>query len=171
MPPLHHQVVTAPLASASRARPRATRSGVARGARSATLDERYEPTPAGLGVTVAWGLPYFRRYVPRPAEQHLPVDRRASHQAERARAALLDAIRFPSDPDDDDPRGERRRGPAPQRPARPHRGRGPKSLFDGLDGLFDVTSIRKGFAGGGFDGGHGPAEADGDRRRRSRAPT
>jgi hypothetical protein len=28
-------------------------------------------------------------------------------------------------------------------------------VFDDLDGLFDVTSIRKGFVGGGFDGGPG----------------
>ena len=44
-----------------------------------------------------------------------------------------------------------------------------KAIFDEL-GVFAVTSIRRGFAGGGFDGG-GPAEADGGRRAASRAPT
>src|SRR6188472_1411083 len=28
----------------------------------AALESRYPATPAGLGVTVAWGLPYFRSY-------------------------------------------------------------------------------------------------------------
>src|SRR3712207_7869167 len=39
---------------------------------------------AGLGVTVAWGLPYFQRFVPAHAERHLPVDRRASTSADRS---------------------------------------------------------------------------------------
>src|SRR5438094_606213 len=73
VPPLHHAVVTARVATDD-----------IRGAQRELeemlleLDGRYAPTPAGLGVTVAWGLPYFRRYVPRQAGVHLPLDRRAS---------------------------------------------------------------------------------------------
>src|SRR5207237_10697940 len=37
---------------------------------------------------------------------------------------------------------------------RAHSGDAAKAMFEKLD-LFDVTSIRKGFAGGGFDGGVG----------------
>ena len=58
----------------------------------AGLDRDYEPTPAGLGVTVAWGIPYFRRYVAKPAKHYLPHDLRAK------KPALLEARRFPSDP-------------------------------------------------------------------------
>jgi len=59
VPPLHHRLVTAKV-----------RAGDLRSARRqlndalAELDRRYEPTPAGLGVTVGWGLPYFARHVP-----------------------------------------------------------------------------------------------------------
>ena len=55
--------------------------------------------PEGLAITVAWGLPYFRSHVEAAAERHLPVDRRASTSSKTKRA-LLDSIRFPSDPDD-----------------------------------------------------------------------
>src|SRR5919197_1601656 len=62
VPPLHHEVVTArvkvdaaDLADARRALEE----------KLAGLEARYPATPAGLGVTVAWGLPYFARFVPR----------------------------------------------------------------------------------------------------------
>src|ERR1019366_10607014 len=61
-----------------------------------TLD--YPSSPAGLGVTVAWGLPYFRRYVPGQTRRRLPNDLRASSVAGHAVPALEDAERFPSDP-------------------------------------------------------------------------
>ena len=76
VPPLHNELVTAQL-----------RVGESRGSlRKAQaelehalgrLDERLEFSPAGLGVTVAWGLPYFRRYVPNLADEHVPLDLRA----------------------------------------------------------------------------------------------
>jgi len=43
-------------------------------------------------VTVAWGLPYFDRFVPGAALKTIPHDRRAG------KSALLPARRFPSDP-------------------------------------------------------------------------
>jgi len=141
VPPLHHEVMTA--------RALAGRDNLADAQQTledllAKLDSDYAPTPAGLGVTVAWGLPYFIRLVPGAAAAHLPNDRRAR------KGALLDARRFPSDPTDtvleandvaillraDD---------------RSH-------IDDAIDrlrssGLFHVTSLRRGFAGGSFDGG------------------
>src|SRR5256885_9320714 len=49
---------------------------------------RSQPTPAGLGVTIAWGLPYFRKHVaPAVATKYLPHDLRAK------KPALLDADR------------------------------------------------------------------------------
>ena len=144
VPPLHHQVVTArlrvgaaDLADASRTLEQAL----------GALEQRFAPTPAGLGVTVAWGLPYFRRYVPGAWRVHAPFDRRA------LKAALLPARRFPSDPDttlleENDVAVLLRSDHLD------HIAAGAKALFDELH-LFDVTSIRKGFAGGGFDGGAG----------------
>jgi hypothetical protein len=139
VPPLHHQLVTA------RVRATDLRSG-RRDLESALrdLEQRYEPTPAGLGVTVAWGLPYFRRHVPQAWKRHAPFDRRAQ------KPALIDAVRFPSDSAHvvleqndvaillrSDEQG--------------HIADAAHALFDAL-GVFDVTSIRRGFVGGGFGG-------------------
>ena len=153
VPPLHHQVVTAALRVGERpAELREAREELENALRR--LDERFEPTPAGLGVTVAWGLPYFDCFVPAQAETHLPLDRRASASRGTPVRALEEAIRFPSDPDTtlleandvavlfrSDFLG--------------HIAEGAKALFDDLEGLFRMTSIRKGFVGGGFDGGVG----------------
>ncbi len=105
------------------------------------------PTPAGLGVTVAWGLPYFERYV--------PAAWREARAARPPRAASRRCCR---------------RDPLPERPARrpileendvavllrsdplDHVADGAKAIFEDLD-VLEPTSIRKGFAGGGFDGG------------------
>ena len=97
VPPLHHRVVTAKVGVPDEP----TKLRAAQGALAETLrdlERRYEPTPAGLAVTVAWGLPYFRRFVPGPSAKHLPMDARASAAAGKPVRALLDAIRFPSDP-------------------------------------------------------------------------
>jgi hypothetical protein len=150
-PPLHHQVVTARLRVEGR-------RGDLRDART-TLEETlsglerlYEVAPAGLGVTVAWGLPYFRRLLPPDlAARHLPVDRRASRSTERAVPALLDAVRFPSDPHDtvleaNDVaillRSDHRE----------HVADAARTLFRDAGDLLELTSIRKGFQGGGFSG-------------------
>src|SRR5439155_4589846 len=102
------------------------------------------PTPAGLGVTVAWGSPYFERLVPDKWRRHAPFDRRARKQA------LLPARRFESDPEttileENDVavllRSDRL----------DHIAQASQALFQDL-GVLRATSIRKGFAGGGFDG-------------------
>ena len=151
VPPLHHQVVTATLRTGESARElQAAQAELEAALRG--LDERYEPTPAGLGLTVAWGLPYFRRYVAGQAGTHLPVDTRASAKSGKTVRALDHAVRFPSDPpetllEENDVavllRSDSRDAIAD----------GANALFEELDGMFRVTSIRKGFAGGGFDGG------------------
>jgi hypothetical protein len=152
VPPLHHQLVTARVKVAERKQDLQEAQAALEDA-LAKLDGRYEPTPAGLGVAVAWGLPYFRRFVPKPADEHIPVDLRASKSKDKQVRVLLDSIRFPSDPHEtileaNDVavllRSDHIENIAD----------GAKSLFDELD-LFEVTSIRKGFAGGGFEGGEG----------------
>src|ERR687896_1600914 len=68
-PPLHHQVVTAKLrVEARRSDLREARETLEAAIR--TLERRYDLTPAGLAVTVAWGLPYFGRYVSALADRH-----------------------------------------------------------------------------------------------------
>src|SRR5262249_14499816 len=69
VPPRHHQLVTADI--------RATDLRAAQSELSAALDEldrRYDQTPAGLGVTLAYGLPYFERPVPEAWRIHAPPD-------------------------------------------------------------------------------------------------
>src|SRR5439155_5028026 len=109
------------------------------------LEARYPATPAGLGVTVAWGLPYFRRLVPTGASRHLPHDRRADA------SVLLPTRRFPSDPDETILEGNDV-AVLLRSDQLAHVEDAARSLFHEL-GVFAPTSIRKGFAGGGFEGG------------------
>ena len=111
----------------------------------------------GLDVAIAWGLPYFARYLPRLANgarypDYLPHDLEASRTAGSRVSAVLDAIRFPSDPastilehndvaflfsSDSLAAVED----------------GAQALFASLSGILRLTSVRKGFVGGGFGGG------------------
>jgi hypothetical protein len=109
----------------------------------AGLEADYQPSPAGLGVTVAWGRPYFDRLVPAAAKRLIPHDRRADE------SVLLDAERFPSDPDDTTL--EHNEVAILLRSDSLH------NLDDAQQRLlatklFKLASIRRGFAGGGFDG-------------------
>jgi hypothetical protein len=151
VPPLHHQLVTARLRVAERKRDLV---GAQKALEEvlAKLDRDFEQTPAGLGVTVAWGFPYFRRFVSKLADEHIPVDRRASESKNKPVRVLLDSRRFPSDPAEtileaNDVAVLLRSD------SLDHIAAGAKAIL-GAE-LFEVTSIRKGFAGGGFDGGQG----------------
>jgi hypothetical protein len=95
VPPLHHHVLTGRVGL-----PETKTTLVEAQRRLEETLRRLEHEHEGLGVTVAWGLPYFRRYVPELAERELPTDLRASRVEGRRVAALTDAIRFPSDPED-----------------------------------------------------------------------
>ncbi len=150
VPPLHHQVVTATVnAGEGRSELRAAQEALEE--RLLSLEERFRPTPAGLGVTVAWGLPYFRRYVPELAERHIPVDLRATTDRDEPVRVLLDAIRFPSDPPDTILE-ENDVAVLLRSDRLEHIAAAAQELFEDLD-VLRVTSIRKGFAGGGFEGG------------------
>ena len=138
VPPLHSEVVTATLNVEDLPTAQRDLEAVLQ-----KLDAEYSLDPAGLGVTLGWGLPYFRR-VPQQTQTHLPLDRRAD------KSVLLPGRRFPSDPasmllESNDVavllRSDRR----------DHIDVAHKALFADLK-LFTVTSIRRGFAGGGFAG-------------------
>jgi len=137
VPPRHHQLVTANVrADDARAAQRELADALDE------LDRRYDQTPAGLGVSLAWGIPYFERRVPEAWRVHAPQDRRAR------KAALLRPVRFPSDPPEtlleDNELAVLLRSDS-----RDHIADGARVLFDDLS-LFDVTSIRRGFVGGGL---------------------
>ena len=159
LPPLHHRVVTARVnVAGSKLLQAQTRLEHA----LAALERRYPATAAGLGVTVSWGLPYFRRLVPKLADgrrypSYLPVDRGASKAQRRHVAAVLDASRFPSDSADvilggDDVAFLFRSDNAA------HIDDGYHALVESLGDLFAVSSVRNGFGGGGFGPGPGLAK-------------
>ena len=151
VPPLHHEVVTATLrVDASAAALREAQAALAEALSGG--DDRFGPAPAGLSISVGWGLPYFDRYVAGPAQERLPVDLRASKAAGRRVFALVDAIRFPSDPDDvileqNDVAFFFRSD------VREHISTVSTELLADVGELFELTSIRRGFMGGGFHGG------------------
>jgi hypothetical protein len=146
VPPLHHRVVTLKLSIEPDRR--ALRSAQKKlEAVLGEMDRTYTPTAAGLGVTVGWGLPYFRRFVPATAERLLPVDHQASQARGERTLAILDAIRFPSDPEetileDNEVVVLLRSDELRHIEAAAH------ALFDGSLDFWRPTSIRQGFIGG-----------------------
>jgi hypothetical protein len=150
VPPLHHRVITAQL----KVDEGPAALGSARAAFERVLgelDADYAASPDGLTVTAAWGLPYFRRYVPVQARRAIPVDRRASGVRGREIRALEDAELFPSDPPntilEHNDLAVLIRSDHLEAIENAHR-----RLFGELPELFAVTSVRKGFVGGGFGG-------------------
>jgi hypothetical protein len=139
VPPLHHELVTARVT----VDPADARDAAAALEEAlASLESSYPVTPAGLGVTVAWGLPYFRRLVGAHWERLQPLDRRAD------RPALLDAIRFPSDPDDV-LLEENDAVVLLRSDSLDHIAHAESVLFH-EPGILERTTVRKGFAGGGL---------------------
>jgi hypothetical protein len=140
VPPLHHRVLTATVA----AHPADLRDAQTELERTlAGLEADYAPTPEGLGITLAWGIPYFTRFVPDAARRYVPFDKRAM------KPVLFDSPRFPSDPfntklEENDV-------------AILLRSDTKAHIDDAVERiektkLFTLTSVRTGFAGGGFDG-------------------
>jgi hypothetical protein len=174
VPPLHDHVITAKLnVSASPAALQEAQQHLE--SVLVDLESRFSPTPAGLGVTIAWGLPYFEEFIPSlgatsdffeagtrfPA--YLPIDLATSKAKKESVYALQDARTFPSDTP-----------PAGFGPVRLEQNdvavllrsdslanitSATNALFgsasDQAGALFTVTSIRQGFAGGGFYGQQG----------------
>jgi len=140
VPPLHHEILTARVTS-GRTDLRNAQAELEH--LLARLDQDYVPSPAGLGVTVAWGLPYFNRLTPDALQRVLPQDRRAG------KPVIFDAERFQSDPFDT--RLESNDVAILLRSdTRANIDDATKRIRDSK--LFELTSIRRGFAGGGFEG-------------------
>jgi hypothetical protein len=139
VPPLHHQLVTARVSAPD---PRAAARELEDALR--TLEGKYDGTPAGLGITIAWGLPYFEQHVPEAWRRHAPYDRRAQ------KLALLEARRFPSDPEET-VLEQNDVAVLLRSDSSDHVADGARTLFRDLR-VFGPTSIRRGFVGGGFGG-------------------
>ena len=139
------------------------------------LEHQFPPTPSGLGITVAWGLPYFHHHIPRLGKTssffglgtaypaYLPLDLVTSKMEGRTVYAVQDARTFPSD-----------QPPPGFGPVRLEQNdvavllrsdslanvyTGTNAIFGSgrsqAGSLFKVTSIRQGFSGGGFYGQQG----------------
>jgi hypothetical protein len=140
VPPLHHRVLTARVAVDKADLPDAQQEleRVLSG-----LESDYAPTPAGLGVTVAWGIPYFERFVEAAAKKYMPFDRRAM------KPVLFAAQTFPSDPKDT-VLEENEVVILVRSDMLTHIDDAVKRIEHAK--LFHLTSVRAGFAGGGFEG-------------------
>jgi len=139
------------------------------------LERKFPPTPTGVGITVAWGLPYFRRYIPSlgkasgffkagtPYPAYLPVDLMTSKMEGHTVYALQESRTFPSD-----------QSPPGFGPVRLEQNDVAVLLrsdslanimavtnalfrpgYSAAGSLFKVTSMRRGFSGGGFYGQQG----------------
>jgi hypothetical protein len=126
----------------------------------ASLERRYPATPSGLGVTVAWGLPYFSRLIPKLTDgrrfpTYLPADIRSSKARRKRVAAVVAATRFASD-DASVVLGGDDVAFLLRSDDQSHIDDAQRSLL--LADLFEVRSVRNGFVGGGFEAGPGLAK-------------
>jgi hypothetical protein len=139
------------------------------------LERQFAPTPTGVGITVAWGLPYFQQYIPSlgttsgffragtPYPAYLPVDLVTSKVEGHTVYALQESRTFPSDQpppgfgpvrlEHNDVAVLLRSDSLANIMAATNALFGPGSKQAGS--LFKVTSIRRGFSGGGFYGHQG----------------
>ena len=174
VPPLHDHVITARLkvsanASALRDAQQHLESVLLE------LERHFAPTPTGVGVTIAWGLPYFQQYIPSLGKTsaffeagtrypaYLPIDLATSKTAGDTVYAVQEARTFPSDQpphgfgpvrlEQNDVAVLLRSDSLANITAATNALFGSKS--DQAGSLFKVTSIRQGFAGGGFYGHQG----------------
>ncbi|SOF02074.1 hypothetical protein SAMN05446589_9147 [Streptomyces sp. OV198] len=174
VPALHDHVITAKLNVPAKAK---ALQEAAHHLESALLDleRHFPPTPSGVAITVAWGLPYFHHYIPvlgktsdffkagtrYPA--YLPVDLQTSKTEHRTVYALQEARTFPSDqppPGFGPVRLEQNDVAVLLRSDSIDRIKDFQKALFGLGSnqagsLFKVTSIRQGFSGGGFYGQQG----------------
>jgi hypothetical protein len=139
------------------------------------LETRFAPTPAGVGISIAWGLPYFEQFIPSLGTtsdafkagtrfpDYLPIDLATSKTMGKTVYALQDARTFPSDTPPPGFGAVRLEQNDVAVLLRSDSLANITSATNALFGsgsnqagsLFKVTSIRQGFAGGGFYGDQG----------------
>jgi hypothetical protein len=174
VPPLHSHVITATLKIPAHAKAlqeaQQHLESVLLG-----LEKQFTPTPTGLNILIAWGLPFFQHYIPTLGKtsrffkagtrypNYLPVDLETSKQQKKTVYAVQEPMTFPSD--------QPPAGFGPVRLEQNHvavllRSDSLANIMAGTNAifgtrshqagsLFKVTSIRRGFSGGGFYGQQG----------------
>lgn len=98
LPPVYNDIFTAKLAPGTWDRTRLKAAQAKLEAALATVEAPYPGTGDGLTMVVSWGPPYFRTYTPGPWEAKAPRDLTLPLVGGKRQPAVLDAIRFPSDP-------------------------------------------------------------------------
>jgi hypothetical protein len=121
----------------------------------ARVESAYPATAAGLTIVVAWGLSYFRTYTPGPWQTRGPRDTLLPLVDGQRQFAVLDAIRFPSDPadvvlEDNDVAFKIRSDSAAIVQSAERQLFADASSPAYVGDLFQLTSKRIGFAGRGF---------------------
>lgn len=97
IPPIYNDVFTAKLKSSVNWTAAALKAAKSRVEYALLAVEKpYSATAAGLTMVIGWGMPYFRTFTPGLMNTYLPAIPNTSPK----QYAVLDAIRFPSDPDD-----------------------------------------------------------------------
>jgi hypothetical protein len=100
IPPIYNDVFTAKLAAGTWNKTALVNAQKRLEAALAKVEKPYPSTAAGVTIVVAWGLPYFRQRVPGPWQAKAPrdLDPNLPLVGGQRQFAVLDAIRFPSDP-------------------------------------------------------------------------
>ena len=103
VPPVYNDVFTARLTTRRTWTRDALRAAQSKLESALTrVESPYPSTAAGLTIVVAWGLSYFRSYVPGPWAAKAPIDKARSAAVGTTQLAVLDRPdrAFPSDPVD-----------------------------------------------------------------------
>jgi hypothetical protein len=157
IPPLHNDVFTAKLNPKINWTTSALKNAQSRVEKAlSTVEAPYSSNAAGLTMVIGWGLPFFNDYLPTTLKNKLPVDVSLPKINGAPQYAVLDAIRFPSDPpdavlEDNDVMFKMRSDSADILRSVESK------LFDNpnssayIGDLFFLTSKRIGFLGRGFD--------------------
>lgn len=98
LPPIYNDIFTAKVAPAVNTTAKLKAAQAKLETALVKVEAPYAGTGDGLTMVVAWGLPYFRAYVPGPWQAKAPRDLTLPLVNNQRQFALLDAIRFPSDP-------------------------------------------------------------------------
>src|SRR5260370_32372942 len=108
IPPLHNHVITATLKVPANAKALQEAQHHLESV-LVGLEQRFPPPPSGLGMVVAWGLPYFQHYIPSLGKSsrffkvgtrypaYLPVDLMTSKQRGQTVYVIQESRTFPSD--------------------------------------------------------------------------
>lgn len=102
LPPIYNDVFTAKLSAKVKPKDKSSLMAAQQRLENAFtyLEGFYPGTAAGFTFVIGWGLSYFNTFVPDQWAQKAPIDMPLTSKRGVKSLAVLDAIRFPSDPAD-----------------------------------------------------------------------